>query len=232
MRGGNDVPDSYPRNTDGEDLFVGDVGVSSAVSQAQYAEIFEAVVAALAELVSEQPHAADRRGREDAAAVGLVVKRDVTGHDWKIERAAGLRDALQAADELAHDLGALGIAKVEVVRDRQRPSADRGDVAPGFSHGLLASFERIGFAIARRHIDGKREPLGSVLHSYHRGIAAGTLHGVAQDHVIVLLPDPAFRAKLGGRDQLLQRGSNPNRHLHVPRMDYRQRRQRHVRAIV
>ena len=37
---------------------------SAAVSQAQYAEIFEAVVAALAEVVSEQPDAAEElRGR-------------------------------------------------------------------------------------------------------------------------------------------------------------------------
>jgi hypothetical protein len=64
VRGGNDVPDSCPRDADGEDLFVGDVGVSPAVSAAQFAEIFEAVVAALAEVVSEQPDAAEAlRGR-------------------------------------------------------------------------------------------------------------------------------------------------------------------------
>ena len=64
IRGSADVPDNCPRNDDGEDLCVGDVGVSPAVSAAQYAEIFEAVVAALAEVVSEQPDAADElRGR-------------------------------------------------------------------------------------------------------------------------------------------------------------------------
>jgi hypothetical protein len=53
-----------PREADGEDLFVGDVGISPAVSAAQFAEIFEAVVSALAEVVSEQPDAADElRGR-------------------------------------------------------------------------------------------------------------------------------------------------------------------------
>jgi hypothetical protein len=64
VRGGNDVPDSCPRHDDGEDLFVGDVGVAPAVSAAQYAEIFEAVVTALAEVVSEEPDAAEElRGR-------------------------------------------------------------------------------------------------------------------------------------------------------------------------
>jgi hypothetical protein len=64
VRGRNDVPDSCPRNDEDEDLFVGDVGVSPAVSAAQYREIFEAVVAALAEVLSEEPEAADElRGR-------------------------------------------------------------------------------------------------------------------------------------------------------------------------
>ena len=64
MRCGAEVPDSCPRNADGEDLFVGDVGISPVVSAAQYVEIFEAVVAALAEVVSEQPEAAEElRGR-------------------------------------------------------------------------------------------------------------------------------------------------------------------------
>ena len=64
VRSSSDVPDNCPREDDGADLFVGDVGVTPAVSAAQYAEIFEAVVAALAEVVSERPDAADElRGR-------------------------------------------------------------------------------------------------------------------------------------------------------------------------
>jgi hypothetical protein len=41
--------------------------------------------------------------------------------------------------------------------------ADRGDVAPGFGHRLLAALERIGLAIARRHVGGQRQPLRAVL---------------------------------------------------------------------
>jgi hypothetical protein len=64
VRGSSDVPDNCPRKEDGEDLFVGDMGVSPAVTQAQYAEIFEAVVAALAEVLSERPDAIEElRGR-------------------------------------------------------------------------------------------------------------------------------------------------------------------------
>src|ERR1700722_12677658 len=61
--------------------------------------------------IVEQPDAADRRRRQNAASVGLVVKRDVAGDDGEIQRAARLRDALQAADELAHDFRPLRIAE-------------------------------------------------------------------------------------------------------------------------
>jgi hypothetical protein len=80
---------------------------------------------------------------------------DTTGN----RAAAGFRDTFQAADELAHDLGPLGIAEVEVVGDRKRLAAHRRDVAPGFRHRLLAALERIGLAIARRHIACQREAL-------------------------------------------------------------------------
>ena len=70
--------------------------------------------------VVEHADAADRRRRQDAAAVGLVVERDVAGDDREIERPAGLADAADAADELAHDLRPLGIAEIEVVGDGER----------------------------------------------------------------------------------------------------------------
>ena len=59
--------------------------------------------------------------------------------------------------DLAHDLGLLRIAEIEIVGDGERQRADRGDVAPGFGHRLLGAFERIGLAIARRHIGGDGE---------------------------------------------------------------------------
>ena len=52
-------------------------------------------------------------------------------------------------------------------------------------------------------------------------IATGTLHGIADNDVVVLLPHPALRAKLGRRDQLFQCGRNPDRRLDVARMDDR-----------
>ncbi len=132
----------------------------------------------------------------------FVVERHVAGHDREVERLAGLGDAAHAADQLPHDLGLLGIAEVEIVGDRERLAADRGDVAPGFGHRLLAALERIGLAIARRHVDGERQRLRPVEHAHHGGIAARPLHGVAENDVVVLLPDPALRAQVRRADQL------------------------------
>ena len=82
--------------------------------------------------------------------MGLVVERDVARHDGKVQRAAGLADALDGLDEGAHDLGLLGVAEVEVVGDGDRVGAHGGQVAPDFGDGLLAALERVGLDIARR----------------------------------------------------------------------------------
>jgi len=64
VRGPADVPDSCPRSEDDEPLFVGDIGISPEISDEQYAAIFQDVVAALAELLAEEPEAAQAlRGR-------------------------------------------------------------------------------------------------------------------------------------------------------------------------
>ena len=57
-----------------------------------------------------------------------------------------------------------------------------------------AYLDRVGLAITRGHVDGQRQSFRPVLHPHHGGVAAGTLHGIAENDVIVLLPDPALRA--------------------------------------
>jgi hypothetical protein len=132
-----------------------------------------------------------------SAAVGLVVERDIARHDGKLQRLAGIGDAVDRADELAHDLRPLGVAEIEIVRQRQRPRPHCREIAPSLGHGLLAAFEGISLAIARRHVGRERERLRPVIDAHHRGVAAGPLHGIAQDHVVVLLPHPAPRAQIG-----------------------------------
>ena len=80
--------------------------------------------------VGQQADAADGGGGQDAAAIGLVVERDIARNDREIERPAGLADALDGMDQLAHDFGALGIAEIEIVGGGQRLGAGGGEVAP------------------------------------------------------------------------------------------------------
>ena len=64
VRGRDQVPDSCPRSGDEGDLFVGDIGIAPLINSQQYAAIFQEVVAALSELLSEEPEAAESlRGR-------------------------------------------------------------------------------------------------------------------------------------------------------------------------
>jgi phosphotransacetylase len=64
VRGLDEIPDSCPRSGDDSELFVGDIGISPAINAEQYAEIFQEVVATLAEVLSEEPEAAESlRGR-------------------------------------------------------------------------------------------------------------------------------------------------------------------------
>ena len=96
-------------------------------------------------------------------------------------------DAADRGDELAHDGGPLGVAEIEVVGDRQRVGADRGEVPPGLGHRLLGALERIGGAVARGHVGREGKRLGGAVDAHHPRIAAGALDGVALDEVVVLL---------------------------------------------
>ena len=170
--------------------------------------------------IVDQADAADGRRRQDRASVGLVVERDIAGHDREIERLAGFGDATNAADELPHDLRPLRIAEIEIVGDGERPRADRGEIAPAFGDRLLAALERIGLAVARRHVGGEREALRPILDTHHRGIAARPLHRVAENDVVILLPHPTLRAEIRRRQQFLQRLADADRRLDALGVDF------------
>src|SRR5690606_14274003 len=113
--------------------------------------------------VVDEADAADRRRRQDRAAVGLVVEADIAGHDGEVERTACLADPTHATNKLAHRFRPLGTAEIEVVGDCKRTCADCDEVAPGFRNRLLTALERIRIAIAGRYIAGEREPARPVL---------------------------------------------------------------------
>src|SRR6185503_7899252 len=105
--------------------------------------------------------------------------------------AAGLGHAGDAADELAHDLGALGVAEVHAVGRRQRAGADRAEVAPGLGDRLPAALDGVGLAIARRAVGGDRQRLAGTVDADERGVPARRLDRVGADLLVILLPDPA-----------------------------------------
>ena len=62
---------------------------------------------------------------------------------------------------------------------------------------------------------------GPLLDPHHGGIAARPLHGIAENDVVVLLPDPALRAQVRRADQLFQRIGIAHRRLDRSRVDDR-----------
>src|SRR5215467_12665021 len=168
----------------------------------------------------EQSDAADRWCRQNGAAIGFVIERDIPRHDWKVERATGLADAAHTADELTHDLRPLRIAEVEIVGERQRLRTDCAEIAPRLGDRLLAALERIGLTIARRHIGGQRQGLGTLVDAHDRGIAARPLYGVTENNVIVLLPDPALAAQIRRANQRFECVRDRNRRLDGGRIKF------------
>ncbi len=101
---------------------------------------------------SDEANACNGRRWQDGLTVGFVIERDIARNDREIERAAGFTDTFNGLDELAHYFRLFRVAEVQVVGRCQRFCASRRDVAPAFGHGLLATLEWIGFAIARGHV--------------------------------------------------------------------------------
>ena len=64
VHGVDEVPDDCPRSGDGAELFVGEIGIAPALGTEQQGEILSEIVAALAELLAEDPQANEiLRGR-------------------------------------------------------------------------------------------------------------------------------------------------------------------------
>ena len=159
-------------------------------------------------VVGDQADGADGGGRRNGCAVGLVVERDVAAHDREVQLAAGLGHALDGADDLAHDLGPLRIAEVEVVGDGDRIGADRGQVAPGFGDHLLAALVGIGQHIARGAVRRDGQRLLRAVDPHDAGVGAGgaVLQRVGHHVTVVLLPQPALGGHVGARHQRDDRG--------------------------
>ena len=161
--------------------------------------------------ISDQADAADGRRGQDALAVGFVVQRHVARHDGKVQRAAGLSDALDGTDQLAHDLGLFGVAEVQVVGRGQGQGAHRGQVAIGLGHGLLAALERVRLDISRGDVTGEGQRLAGSVHANDARAHAGTADRVGPDLRVVLFPDPGTVRMVRAADKRAQAGDGRDR---------------------
>ena len=146
--------------------------------------------------VLEEAHHPDGRRREDRLAVRLVVERDVSRDDGRLERAAGEGEPLHRRGELAQDLGPLGVAEVEAVGDGERPRARAGDVQGRLGHGVRGAAHRVGEAVARVDVGRQREPLRRPLHAEDGRVSRRPDDGVRPHAPVVLAPDPGLAAEV------------------------------------
>src|SRR5207248_4308806 len=167
----------------------------------------EAAAGVLCAVVHQADHP-DHRRRDHGLALGLVVERDVARHDRRLQGRAGLRDPEAGLLELPHDLGALGVAEVQTVGDRERLATDAGDVARGLRHGVRRAEARIEVTPAGVAPDRHRYSAVALAgEPHHSGIAlAGPDGGPDADHVIVLAVDPLLGSDRWRSEHLLQRG--------------------------
>ena len=121
------------------------------------------------------------------------------------------RDAFDGADQLAHDLRLFRIAEIEIVGQRQRLCADHAEIAPRLRDRLFAALARVGVAIEFVDVGGQSQALRPFADADHRGIAARRLHRIAENEMVILLEDPAFRTAIRAADKPLQRLAVGNR---------------------
>src|ERR1700752_4719673 len=134
----------------------------------------------------------DPRWGSDGPRGAFIVDRDVPARHGRIECAAGIRDAASRFPKLEKDLGTLGAAEVQAVRDAGRLRPGAGDIACRFGHGSLAALVRIEPHVPAVAIGFDRDPELFMPDSNHTGIAAWRYHSAGLNRRIVLLEDPLF----------------------------------------
>ena len=99
----------------------------------------------------------------DVALKRFVVEADVAAGDRRFEGRAGFGHAVDDFAELPHHFGMFGIAEVEAVCRRQRPSAGADDIAARFSDHQLGAFARILRHAESRTVERHRRAPSSCL---------------------------------------------------------------------
>ncbi len=154
--------------------------------------------------VLEQPDAADDRSRVDRATVGLVVERDIAGHDRHAQRLASLRHPLDRLGELPGDLALLGVAEVEAIGQPDRLGAGAGNVAHRLEHGELPACAGPQATHTTLAVERDREPAVTGPQAEDGRVEAGPPHGPGADEVVVAPEDPFAAAEVRRAEQLEQ----------------------------
>ena len=144
--------------------------------------------------IFEHPHATDSRRRQDRASatrrLTFIVKRDIAGHDWVVERTARVRHAFQTTHNLRHDFRPLRVGEVKAIGNGKRGGTNGANVAIGFGYRLLAALIRVGVAISGRAIRAHCKSAVGAVNADDRRVTAGKLRGISANLTIILLPYP------------------------------------------
>ena len=147
------------------------------------------------ELLDDAEQAHDGR-RRDVVARRLVVEADVASDDGDVEGAARFAHPVDRLGQLPHDLGMLRVAEVQAVDERERTGGDARKVRSGLGHDHRSAEPGIVRAPTVVAVGGERKtapgvvPGDRMLQAQNGCVGARPLHGVEEQLMVVLRPDP------------------------------------------
>ena len=142
--------------------------------------------------IGNEAHSADGRRWQNGGAVGLIIERNIARDDRHIQGGHGGPYALDGAYKLPHNFRLFRISKVQIIRCGQGQGTNRCEIAIGFCHGLLATFEGIGRHVARCHIRCEGQGLLRAMHPNDTRAQARRAQAVGHHLAVILFINPLF----------------------------------------
>ena len=141
----------------------------------------------------------------DAFAERLVVEADVAAGDGDFQLFAGFSDSINGLRKLPHDVGLLGIAKVQAIGRAHGSGARTRHLARRLGDRVHRAQPRIQIAPPPVAIQCHRQPALRTFNPDHAPIARPRpFDRVGLHHVVILLPHPALAADVRASQQLLE----------------------------
>ena len=145
----------------------------------------------LSRIFDQADHADDGR-RQNAAAVGFVVKRDVAGNDRRFKGQARLGYAVNDLGKAPHHFGPFGRGEVKAIGDGNRLGTDADNVAGGFGDGEAGPFARIDGGKFTAAVETHRDRAAGFFNANDSGVGTRQNSRVRPHHSVVLFVNPAF----------------------------------------